>query len=128
MASPTTGTAPCSYCANAGDREVILADGTRISGRDLVMKQLYIVSGPLITDLNELLRHRDESDDRVIDLTPDAPEHEKLTATRPKMQEVQLDGLTVRLPTGFRPIFRHKCPTIGRDVTLYADVEGGSVQ
>lgn len=122
MATPTTGTAICPYCATVQER---------------VMKNEHIVSGPLITDLDDLRRHRDESGDRVIDLTPDAPDHEKVTATRPAMRVVELDGLTVRVPSGFRPIFRHYCPTIregdrtlgaGHVVTLYADTEGGSVQ
>lgn len=124
-APPTTGTAICPYCAG---------------NKEKVYKDEHIITAPLVTDLNELLRHRDESNDRVIDLTPDAPEGEKLTATRPKMQTVVVDGLSVSLPTGLRPIIKHPCPATldsegrrvgaGHTVTLYCDdvEKGGKVQ
>ena len=121
MATPTTGTARCSYCA---------------TNHELVMQNKHVVSGPLIRDLDTLLRLRDESKDPQVDkrtgkpaaeLEPDEV-HDAIIATVPRSREVEIDGLVVRMPSGFRPAFRHDCPTVGHVVTLYADTEGGSVQ
>lgn len=102
-----TGTAICPYCA--GDQPTVVA------GR-------HIVSGPLETRYSELVRHRDESQDPQVEI------QEGVVATRPLTREVEIDGLKVEVPTGFRPHFRHDCPVSNQAVTLYADSEGGSHQ
>lgn len=101
-----TGTAVCPYCV--GDHK-------------LVMKGEHIVSGPLMTALVELLRHRDESKDPQHEIRPG------VVASIPAMRTIQIDGLDVDLPAGFRPAFVHDCPTSLQAVTLYADTEGGKV-
>jgi hypothetical protein len=109
-----TGTATCPYCA--GDRELVMA------GR-------HVVSGPLVTDHTELLRHRDESSDAIVHLgQPDDEDYEENTATRPRLVEVEVEGVKTLQPGGLRPIFKHLCPSTKQAVTLYADTEGGSVQ
>lgn len=119
--APTTGTAICPYCA---------------SSQELVMKGAHVVSGRIIRSHTELLRFRDESGDQQVDhvtgkLAANLDEDEADEAilhSIPAMRTIQVDGLEVRIPAGFRPAFRHLCPTIGHMVTLYGDTEGGSVQ
>jgi len=119
MTTPTTGTALCLYCAS---------DTNRVRTND------HIVTGPLIRDHTELLRHRDESHDLQVDrrtgkAAEDLDENERelaMVASSPAMQEIEVDGLTVEIPTGFRPCFVHNCPTSRQRVVLYADVEGAS--
>jgi hypothetical protein len=103
----TIGTAVCPYCAGDQAR---------------VMKGEHIASGSLITDHTELLRHRDESQDPQVEVAKD------VFASRPAMREVEIDGLMVTMPSGFRPCFVHNCPTSNQAVTLYADTDGGSVK
>jgi hypothetical protein len=81
-----TGTALCPYCSTAARQDV---------------RQ----SGELISDYNELLRHRHENAE------PEA---------------VTISGIEVAVPGGFRPIFSHSCPVAQHPVTLYADTEGGA--
>jgi hypothetical protein len=109
MANKTgaTGTAVCPFCA--GDRERVL-------------RNEHVVSGSLVTKYSELIRHRDESQDPQVEIAED------VLASRPATREVEIDGLKVSMPTGFRPHFSHLCPTVQHAVTLYADTEGGSVQ
>jgi hypothetical protein len=116
-----TGSAVCPYCA---------------SDQAKVMKGEHIVSAPLVTNHVELLRFRDESQDPQVDrrtgklaseLTEDEL-HEAVVASVPVMREVELDGLTVKVPANLRPAFRHQCPTSGQLVVLYGDSEGGGIQ
>jgi hypothetical protein len=106
MAEPT-GSAVCTYCA--GDRE-------------RVVRGEHVVSGPLITKYSELLRHRDESQDRQVEIQED------VFVSRPATRTIEIDDLPVEIPIGFRPCFVHLCPTVQHAVTLYADTEGGKVQ
>jgi hypothetical protein len=103
----TTGSAICPYCV--GDQQ-------------RVIRGEHVVSGVLLTDHTELLRHRDESHDQQVEIAPG------VVASRPALREVEIDGLRVTMPAGLRPIFRHFCPVSQQAVTLYADSAGGSVQ
>lgn len=136
MTTPTMGTATCPYCAGVGGTsdEFVLEDGTRITGRDLVMQQRHIITKPLIRDHTELLRHRDESKDIQVDrrsgkLAADLTDEEAgnaLIASNPVMQEVEIDGLLVQVPTGLRPCFVHVCPASRQRLVLFADGDGST--
>src|SRR5260370_9487562 len=100
MATPTTGTAICPYCAGSQER---------------VMRGEHVVSGRLVTSHTELLRHRDESKDLQVDkrtgkLAADLEEDEldeAVVASVPAMRTIEVDRLQAKIPSGFRPIFNN---------------------
>lgn len=118
----TTGTAVCphelnAYRAQGMAEEVALRQATK--------------TGPLIQDHTELLRHRDESLDPQIDRRTGKSVHEltedelakAIIASTPRLVTVEVEGVPVTLPGGYRPCFQHVCPAAKQLVTLYGDSE-----